>query len=73
MSSDHSHPPASHSSPEPTPDGSRFKSNLEEYELEGDGRPPFILTVPEMKLLGIAGVSILFYIVLSPSQLTILL
>ncbi len=39
----------------PTEDG-RYRSNLEEYELEGDGRPPFILTVPEMKLLGIAGV-----------------
>ena len=24
--------------------------------MEGDGRPPFVLTVPEIKLLGIAGV-----------------
>ena len=33
-------------------------SNLEEYELEseGEGRLPFMLTVPEIKLLLIAGV-----------------
>jgi hypothetical protein len=31
---------------------------LEQYELEGDGRPPFILTYTEVKLLGIAGVHI---------------
>ena len=32
------------------------RSALEEYER--DGRPPFILTYTEVKLLGIAGVSI---------------
>lgn len=32
----------------------RFKSELEEFD---DGRPPFCLTFPEVKLLGIAGVS----------------
>ncbi|KAJ7146565.1 major facilitator superfamily domain-containing protein [Mycena epipterygia] len=32
------------------------RSGLEEYELEADGRPPFILTYTEVKLLGIAGV-----------------
>ena len=42
--------------PEPTHDGSRYKSNLEEYEMDNDGKPPFILTYPEVKLLGIAGV-----------------
>lgn len=31
------------------------RSALEEYER--DGRPPFILTYTEVKLLGIAGVS----------------
>lgn len=31
----------------------RFKSELEEFD---DGRPPFCLTLPEVKLLGIAGV-----------------
>ncbi|EDR00274.1 ectomycorrhiza-upregulated inorganic phosphate transporter [Laccaria bicolor S238N-H82] len=31
----------------------RFKSELEEFD---DGRPPFCLTFPEVKLLGIAGV-----------------
>ncbi|KAE9400652.1 MFS general substrate transporter [Gymnopus androsaceus JB14] len=29
---------------------------LEEYELEGDGRPPYLLTMAEFKLLGVAGV-----------------
>jgi hypothetical protein len=32
------------------------ESKLEEVELEGDGRPPFVLTMTEWKLLGIAGV-----------------
>lgn len=29
---------------------------LEEFEREGDERPPFILSYAEVKLLGIAGV-----------------
>lgn len=41
----------------PPQENGAYRSNLEEYELEGSGRPPFILSVPEMKLLGIAGVS----------------
>jgi PHS family inorganic phosphate transporter-like MFS transporter len=32
----------------------RFKSELEEFD---DNRPPYCLTFPEVKLLGIAGVS----------------
>ena len=32
------------------------KSNLEEFEREGEARPPFILSYREVKLLGIAGV-----------------
>ncbi|KAJ3525203.1 hypothetical protein NM688_g8437 [Phlebia brevispora] len=45
-------------SPPPSHDGSHsgYKSDLAEYELESNGRLPFILSVPEMKLLGIAGV-----------------
>lgn len=35
----------------------RKRTALEEYEQSGEGRPPFILTYTEMKLLGIAGVS----------------
>lgn len=38
----------------------RYKSSLEEYELAGEDRQPFILTVAEMKLLGIAGVRKIF-------------
>ncbi|KAJ6617383.1 major facilitator superfamily domain-containing protein [Mycena sp. CBHHK59/15] len=34
------------------------RSGLEEYEREGDGKPPFILTYTEVKLLGIAGVGV---------------
>ncbi|OJA21437.1 hypothetical protein AZE42_08128 [Rhizopogon vesiculosus] len=34
----------------------RQKSALEEFEQSGEGRPPFILTYTEVKLLGIAGV-----------------
>ncbi|CDO72508.1 hypothetical protein BN946_scf184980.g49 [Trametes cinnabarina] len=33
-----------------------YKSNLEEYEREGDVRLPFLLSYRELKLLGIAGV-----------------
>ena len=45
-------------SPDSPRDGRWHKSNLEEYELEseGEGRLPFMLTMPEIKLLGIAGV-----------------
>ncbi|KAJ7463715.1 inorganic phosphate transporter [Mycena latifolia] len=32
------------------------RPGLEEFEQEGDGRPPFFLTYTEVKLLGIAGV-----------------
>ena len=32
------------------------RSGLEDYERSGEGRPPWMLTVAEMKLLGIAGV-----------------
>ncbi|KAG1844446.1 MFS general substrate transporter [Suillus tomentosus] len=32
------------------------RAALEEYEQSGEGRPPFILTYAEVKLLGIAGV-----------------
>lgn len=32
-------------------------SRLEELERVDDSRPPFVLTYPEVKLLGIAGVS----------------
>ncbi|KAI0265684.1 major facilitator superfamily domain-containing protein [Gloeopeniophorella convolvens] len=39
------------SSPEPP-----YKAPLEEYELDESGRPPWMLTYPEIKLLGIAGV-----------------
>lgn len=34
----------------------RHKSALEEFERENDTRPPFVLTLTEAKLLGIAGV-----------------
>ena len=34
----------------------RYRSNLEEFEREGEARPPFILSYREVKLLGIAGV-----------------
>ncbi|KII90528.1 hypothetical protein PLICRDRAFT_536373 [Plicaturopsis crispa FD-325 SS-3] len=34
----------------------RHRSTLEEYERSGEGRPPFVLTFTEVKLLGIAGV-----------------
>ncbi|PIL29712.1 MFS general substrate transporter [Ganoderma sinense ZZ0214-1] len=33
-----------------------YKSNLEEFEREGEDRPPFVLSYREVKLLGIAGV-----------------
>lgn len=33
-----------------------LRGGLEDYETSGEGRPPFILTTTELKLLGIAGV-----------------
>ncbi|KAJ7894035.1 inorganic phosphate transporter [Mycena leptocephala] len=37
------------------------QAGLEEFEQEGDTRPPYFLTYTEVKLLGIAGVSV-FYV-----------
>lgn len=39
-------------------DVARVKSGLEEYEREDDGRPNFILSYREIKLLGITGVCV---------------
>ncbi|KAI0345474.1 MFS general substrate transporter [Trametopsis cervina] len=36
--------------------GGTYKAALEDYEISGDGRAPFILSYAEVKLLGIAGV-----------------
>lgn len=33
-----------------------YRSNLEEFEREGEARLPFLLSYREVKLLGIAGV-----------------
>ena len=41
----------------PSQQGSRYQSDLAEYELESNRRLPFLLSLPEVKLLGIAGVS----------------
>lgn len=51
------HPPA-HGRATPTPtteESGRYKAGLAEVE-RGDGRPVFLLTRTELKLLGIAGV-----------------
>ncbi len=45
-----------HSSHVPSQQGSRYQSDLADYELESNSRLPFLLSVPEVKLLGIAGV-----------------
>ena len=45
-------------------DTSRQRTDLENYELED--RPPFVLTLPEVKLLGIAGVRIHSLLVTRP-------
>lgn len=45
-----------HSSHVPSQQGSRYQSDLADYELETRSRLPFLLSVPEVKLLGIAGV-----------------
>ena len=39
-----------------TSDHPTVKGGLEEFERNDTTRPPFILTTPEIKLLGIAGV-----------------
>jgi len=49
-------PPEEATSSPPTPEAPPRRTDLGEYELEGDSRQPFILTYPEIKLLGIAGV-----------------
>ena len=36
----------------------RYRSNLEEFERDTSTRPPWVLTFTEVKLLGIAGVSV---------------
>lgn len=46
-------PPSSRSD---TPTNANTRTDLSSYEIEGEGRPPFILSYPEVKLLGIAGV-----------------
>ena len=56
MSSGKTSPETASSSTEVPVEESRRVSALEEYELETDSRPAFILTWPEVKLLGIAGV-----------------
>ncbi|KAH8101357.1 phosphate transporter [Phellopilus nigrolimitatus] len=38
------------------PEHTHVRSGLEEYERSGEGRPPWMLTATELKLLGIAGV-----------------
>ncbi|KAI8992884.1 MFS general substrate transporter [Trametes punicea] len=45
-----------HSAPAHPDRPTTYKSNLEEYEREGDVRLPFLLSYRELKLLGIAGV-----------------
>jgi hypothetical protein len=51
------HPPAhGRTTPTPTTESGRYRSGLAEVEREGDGRPVFILSRTELKLLGIAGV-----------------
>lgn len=47
-------PPSSRSD---SPSNVNNHTDLSAYELEGEGRPPFVLSFPEVKLLGIAGVS----------------
>lgn len=47
-----------------------YRSGLQEYERGDDTRPAYLLTFTEVKLLGIAGVSVLilslFFILLKP-------
>lgn len=45
-----------HSATPNTSEAAKHHSELEEYERQ-NGRPPFILTYTEVKLLGIAGVN----------------
>lgn len=56
MSNTNPSPGTAVSSPEVPHKGGRPKLDLEEYELETNSRPSYILTWPEVKLLGIAGV-----------------
>ena len=55
------HDAPSHDDPPPV-----YKSNLEEFEREGNPRLPFLLTYREVKLLGIAGVRPSIYPVTRP-------
>ena len=50
----------------PSQQGSRYQSDLAEYELESNRRLPFLLSLPEVKLLGIAGVSRALSVVTRP-------
>jgi len=50
--SDHKHTDSIPSSD----DTQRYRSGLEEFERGGENKPPYVLTLTEMKLLGIAGV-----------------
>jgi hypothetical protein len=45
-------------------------SALEDFEQSGEGRPAFILTYTEVKLLGIAGVSAVSVVPVSTSDLS---
>jgi hypothetical protein len=47
------------------------KSALEDFEQSGEGRPAFILTYTEVKLLGIAGVSAVSVVPASTSDLSL--
>jgi len=52
----------------PTP-SAQYREDLEEFERD-DGRPPFVLNMTELKLLGIAGVCHLvdfFFLLVSDS------
>lgn len=42
--------------PDDNKDKTNARSGLESYERDSAGRPPWLLTYPEVKLLGIAGV-----------------
>lgn len=41
----------------PTPEKLTQRAALEELDRDDDNRPPFLLSLTEVKLLGIAGVS----------------
>lgn len=46
----------SSTAPTAAPPNEPYHSKLEDFELESDSRPPYILSRTELKLLGIAGV-----------------